>query len=165
MGAKQRANNEITASQSQQAQERANSAALNPSALGNLPSRFRAETGLSLMEVVVAMALMAIIMTVSAQSGAEMLERWQYRAVVKDVRNRIAGMPLKAALERKTVNLSDMSTTQLGLPEGWTIEEQVPLVFSSSGLCSDAEFALVDPSGRLHQYIVTPPECLPRSPS
>jgi prepilin-type N-terminal cleavage/methylation domain-containing protein len=123
------------------------------------------QSGLSLLEIIVAMALLSIVMTLSVQSGAEMLERWQYRAMVKDVRNRIAGLPLKASLERRPVELANMPTSDIGLPEGWTIEEQAPLVFSSSGLCSAAEFSLIDPAGRRHTFTVSPPDCLPVAPS
>jgi prepilin-type N-terminal cleavage/methylation domain-containing protein len=127
--------------------------------------RYARQSGLSLLEIIVAMALLSIVMTLSVQSGAEMLERWQYRAMVKDVRNQIAGLPLKASLERRPVELASLPGRDIGLPEGWTIEEQAPLVFSRSGLCSAAEFALIDPSGRRHTFTVNPPDCLPVAPS
>lgn len=129
------------------------------------PDRFTRQAGLSLLEIVVAMALLSIVMTLSVQSGAEMLERWQYRAMVKDVRNRIAGLPLKASLERRPMELASLPAGVTGLPEGWKIEEQTPLVFSRSGLCNAAEFTLIDPAGRRHRFFVNPPDCLPLAPS
>lgn len=111
------------------------------------------------------MTLLAIVLTLSAQSGAEMLERWQYRATVKDVRNRIAALPLKSALSQQPIVLSQVPAADIGLPEGWSIEERVPLIFSRSGMCSAAEIALIDPAGHRHTFQIAPPDCLPAEPS
>ena len=116
--------------------------------------------GYSLLEVVIALAILALAVAMSIPSMAALHERQQVReafaalnAWMLDERTaaRLAGAPVDFPAEP----LSGLA----GMPRGWQAELVQPWTLHPSGACSEGRIRIASPRGRIWERPVSPPAC------
>ncbi|MEO1015840.1 MAG: prepilin-type N-terminal cleavage/methylation domain-containing protein [Pseudomonadota bacterium] len=131
--------------------------------LANCGERALREDGFSLLEIMVALALMALTLTLVSANAVQMLGRWQESSEFRDVRNRISGLRVRAYVAQQPFNLDPSSVGVLGLNEGWSVETDTPVRYLATGTCLGGALRITAPSGRSELIRLDPPDCVARA--
>ncbi|WOR15364.1 prepilin-type N-terminal cleavage/methylation domain-containing protein [Hyphomonas sp. FCG-A18] len=124
----------------------------------NAPQTGRS-AGFSLLEVTVALFLLGLMLTLVAQSGVRMVERWQMSSTERDIRNQINSLPLQAYASRQNLIIGADNQELLDLETDWQVSVGEPILFSQTGMCSSGELVIGAPRGRTWTYTISPPDC------
>ena len=117
------------------------------------------ESGFSLLEMTVALFLGAMLLTLVAESGVTMLDRWQLSLAERNIRNQVSALPLKAHASRRAFTLDDAIGADVILPEGWTISAEDEIFYADTGICSGGVVEIRSPNDRVWSYTMEPPFC------
>lgn len=127
-----------------------------------------AKSGFSLIELVIALAVVGLILTVTLPSLSGWLERFGFSNEEQRVRDSLAGLAERARRAGRTVFLrsTDKSATAadsatIELPRGWNLTVEPPIVFRYDGVCSGGTARATFPGGEL-TYRLDPPFCRPQ---
>lgn len=121
----------------------------------------RPSAGFTLLELVVALAVMGLAMALVAPSGMRMVASWQERDEVHSVLREIAAIPAKVRRDKAAVTLDSSTSAEkvhelIPLPAGWEMELDQPLKIHASGACEQTDATLTTPHQELRLRIQTP---------
>lgn len=134
---------------------------LNPRAKRGFATRWAvSQGGYSLLEVMIAMAILALAITMSIPSMRALHERQQ-------VREAFSGLNAWIIQERTQARLTgtqqaypaELAVANAAIPEGWSIRLTEPWVIYPSGACSAGRVRVVSPRDRVFDRSIVPPEC------
>jgi prepilin-type N-terminal cleavage/methylation domain-containing protein len=128
----------------------------------------RAEGGFTLIELVVALAVVGLILTVTLPRMSGWLDRFGFASKEQRVHDSLAGLTETARRAGRTVYLrsSDKSANSsdsaaVELPSGWTLTVEPPIIFRYDGVCTGGTARVTFPEGEL-SYRLDPPFCHPQ---
>ena len=121
--------------------------------------------GFSLMEIMVALFLVGLILTLAAQSSVGIYQRWQQSIQLRQIKSELTNIRNRAFVERRDILLEDEFATAVELPEGWSVRVVTDPLFNRFGQCLPGEVWGVAPSGREYPLIIEPPKCRAVQPS
>ncbi len=112
-----------------------------------MPIRMR-QAGFTLLEMMVAVAIMALGMALVAPASFRMIGTWQESSDVSRVLKRVATLPLEARRTGHALQLDQHTpvprmSALLDLPEGWRMQFERPLLVHPNGACEGGEATLV----------------------
>jgi len=123
------------------------------------PDPVPAEAGFSLLETLVALALMALAVLIVLPSGAVMLDRVTAHAVFFDFQRQLSDLRLKAYRSEAPITVRDavapspdLSAQVLPLRAGWSYTLDHPIAISEGGACGPA-LATVLKNGRTVMHL------------
>ncbi len=119
----------------------------------------RCSAGFSLMEVMVALFLIGLVLTLAAQSSVSTFERWQESIDAKNIRNQISRIPVKAHASMRELNLSEQIENSVIIPDRWVVQAIKDTDYSRAGYCGEGSFYIRTPKGRTRSYEIYPPTC------
>lgn len=108
--------------------------------------------GYSLLEVLLAVSLIALAGTIAVPSLINSLERREARLALSALQTGMTGLRYRAVLAATPLEIApeEMSAAFPGLPEGWRVTADAPLHISAGGLCDgNTLLTLVSPDQRL----------------
>jgi len=114
--------------------------------------------GFTLLELLVVLALMALIAGLAAPRAVSALEGARQRAVERELRLVLAGLPLEAfragtALE---VSVASLQARISAWPSGWSIELEQPLAYSAEGGARGGVVRVRNDQGRVQAFLIEP---------
>ncbi|PHR93592.1 MAG: hypothetical protein COA69_02845 [Robiginitomaculum sp.] len=131
-------------------------------------TRPEAETGFSLLEMLIVLAIMGLMLSLVGARSITAIESTRFASTAD------AGIA-SIRLLRAEAMLNDMPLHVIGseapirhngqvralnLPQGWTVSGDNILI-SKTGICSGGQLTLQGPSNRRATYALTPPLCEP----
>ena len=115
--------------------------------------------GFSLMEIMVALFLVGLILTLAAQSSVGIYQRWQQSIEMRQIKSELTNIRNRAFVEQRNINLEQEIAATVELPDGWAVRVITDPMFNRFGQCSVGEVRGVAPSGREYPLIIQPPTC------
>lgn len=117
--------------------------------------------GYSLLEVLLAVALIALVTAIAAPSLISGLERREARLALTALEAGITGLRYDAVLAAAPLDIAPEALTAHfpALPAGWRVIAEAPFHISAAGLCSGALLTLAAPDGRLWRRRAAAPDC------
>tara|TARA_R110001606_G_scaffold110684_4_gene236873 strand:- start:2418 stop:2795 length:378 start_codon:yes stop_codon:yes gene_type:complete len=118
-------------------------------------------SGYSLLEVLLAVALIALVSTIAAPSLINGLKQREVRLALTALEAGMTGLRYDAVLAAAPLEVAPEALTARfpDLPPGWRVTAEAPLRVSAGGLCDGGEFTLVAPDGRLWHRRAAAPDC------
>ncbi len=122
---------------------------------------WRAEQGMTLLELVVVMFIAALITGVALPSTLKMIQTNQDHAAQAAILDALNSLSLRAYSQGRGIILTDEAVTSLvpDLPAGWKIEVPKPIDFSLNGFCGKGEIRLISPHSQQQVWVINPPRC------
>lgn len=142
-----------------------------------------ASAGFTLLEMVVVMAIMALVVGVAAVRIFALIDSWRVRTELDDIEQQFAHLPVLARQRGEAVVLPPPVATASGgeagtpladqgavagfataaqeaihLPPDWKVSFDRPLRVRSNGFCEGAEIS-IEHGARTYERRVTPPFC------
>lgn len=117
------------------------------------------DAGYTLLEVIVALGLLGLTLTLVAANGVQMLERWRENLAFREIQRQVRQLRFDAFYERRTIAWNLEDAAPLPLPTGWNAKSLGELRFLPSGVCVGGNFQIVAPSGRTQVFRLVPPNC------
>lgn len=122
--------------------------------------------GFTLLEIMVALAVMALGMALVAPASFRMIASWQEASDVSRVLNHIAALPIQVRQRGRTLHIDQQTPAEeirqlLGLPENWTMEFDNALIVHANGACEGSRATLITARQSIPIHIATP-FCRPR---
>lgn len=107
----------------------------------------RAQGGFTLLELLVVLALVALIAGLVAPVSLRGLDAARERGLASDLEAELAGLPVLAfrSGEALTLDAQQLRARLPDLPDDWTLSVEPPLRYGSSGMASGAEVSLLAP--------------------
>ena len=128
----------------------------------------RAEGGFTLIELVVALAVVCLILTVTLPRMLGWLDRFGFASKEQRVHDSLAGLAETARRAGRTVYLRSSGksakaadSAAIELPSGWTLTVEPPIIFRYDGVCTGGTARVTFPEGEL-SYRLDPPFCHPQ---
>ncbi|MGY6628144.1 MAG: prepilin-type N-terminal cleavage/methylation domain-containing protein [Oceanicaulis sp.] len=122
--------------------------------------RLLLRSGYTLIEVVVAVAIAASVIALSAPSLIRSIERSQERQIIAGVISTLNDMRAQSVLDSRDMNSETVTANlQDALPEGWVLRVPEGFQLSRAGFCTGGEIQLETPRARvvvLNQRPLTP---------
>lgn len=119
------------------------------------------QAGYSLIEILVAMAIMSLAVSIVVPNAFDLVVRFQRLTERSAALDAIAKCRMEAVISNQVISLSGRisasgepseETRCLVLPADWTAEFEDPLIFSPAGICRGSNVQLVAPNGDAHSY-------------
>jgi prepilin-type N-terminal cleavage/methylation domain-containing protein len=133
-----------------------------------LASSPRADEGFTLIELIVALAVVGLMLAFTLPRVAVWLDRLGFSAGQQRLEESLAELPEQARRSGHTIFLrsSDRNTdaanaAAVELPRGWTLIVDPAIVFRYDGLCTGGTVRLSFPGGE-RSYRLAPPFCHPQ---
>ena len=133
-----------------------------------LASSPRADEGFTLIELIVALAVVGLMLAFTLPRVAGWLDRLGFSAGQQRLEESLAELPEQARRSGHTIFLrsSDRgtdaaNTAAIELPRGWTLTVDPAIVFRYDGLCTGGTVRLSFPGGD-RSYRLAPPFCRPQ---
>lgn len=114
--------------------------------------------GFTLFELLVVLALLGLVAGMTLPAGVRALEAARERAVEREVRLVLAGLPLEAFRSGLPLEVPASALRQrlTAWPQGWLLELDQPLAYSAEGVARGGQVRLQTPQGRLQTWVVEP---------
>lgn len=125
----------------------------------------RRQAGFSLMEIMVALFLVGLLLTLAAQSSVGIYQRWQQSIEMRQIKSELTNLRNRAFIERRNIDLEQELVASVELPDGWSLRIERDPLFNQFGQCRPGEVWGIAPNGREYPMIVEPPGCKPVQPS
>jgi len=126
------------------------------------------QAGYSLLEVLIAMAILAIAIAITIPTMSAMYERHQVRqafaatnAWMLDTRTgaRLSGTAIDIPVGPIALSGSAATDQANDMPRDWQLEILQPWRVHPSGACEPARLRIASPSGRIWERDIRPPQC------
>lgn len=117
------------------------------------------ESGYTLMEMLVALGLLGLTLTLVAGNGVQMLGRWTEQSEFRSVRREIAQLRYEAYFRRQPIEWLPDSEPPLSLEPGWTARVAEPIYFLPTGVCLGGTVDVKAPTGRTETVTLVAPDC------
>ncbi|MCA8893527.1 MAG: prepilin-type N-terminal cleavage/methylation domain-containing protein [Hyphomonas sp.] len=121
------------------------------------------ESGYSLIEVVVSLAILALTATIVVPNAVDMVSRFQAQADLRSIIDQIQNQRERAIStgQARIIGLpeSDVSVSGIDLPKGWRLEFLSPLSFSQAGVCQGDGLTIITQAGSRHYYSLDARTC------
>ena len=123
------------------------------------------DAGLSLVEVTVALAILAFVAAVSLPRAPDLLARGQ-RSIARDqVELQLRDLGRRASREGHMIELAALPETgerdAIRLPAGWRLDAKPPVRYRLDGVCSGGTVTITAPGAPAMTYTLAPPFCRP----
>lgn len=116
----------------------------------------RARRGFTLLELLLVMALAALLTGLVAPRMWQWVEGARLRAGVDAARASLEALPRQAFGEARRVSVG-AGGASLRLPEGWRLELSAPLVYEANGMTTGGRVRLEADRKTVADWIVVPP--------
>ncbi len=122
--------------------------------------RVIAVRGFTLLELLIVLALTAVMVALVAPRLAGTVEAIQISGDRAEVARQVATLPVKARLSGEAVRLDAKASLSnyLQLPEGWVVTLETPLSISALGVCDAADILVTGPRGG-ERWVMLAPDC------
>ncbi|MBO3274598.1 prepilin-type N-terminal cleavage/methylation domain-containing protein [Pseudomonas schmalbachii] len=103
------------------------------------------QSGFTLLELVVVLALVAALGAIVLPSLLKMQEAWRRHVDLQDIASQLRSLGYRTRLQaRETIIGADgaLPADMLSLPAGWTLSARQPLVYLANGACLGGEVSL-----------------------
>lgn len=105
------------------------------------------QTGYTLLEMVVVMAVLALATALVGPPGYRMVRSWQDSSRVDEVFKQLRSLPMTVRDSGKPLTLTpddpEQAKSQIELPQDWQLLFTTTLVVRANGACSDATGVLI----------------------
>lgn len=125
-------------------------------------NRNGSEAGYTLMEMLVALGLLGLTLTLVAGNGVQMLNRWTEQSEFRSVRRQIVQLRYDAYFQRQTLTWEPNGPALIPLQQGWTAVVHTPLNFLPTGVCLGGTVHVRAPTGRTETVNLAAPDCTGR---
>ena len=148
--------------------QRRHRAPLKPDAAQSTPPkhearapRTRAQAGFSLLEVVIAIAILALAVALSIPSMAALLERHQARQAFAAVNVWLTDQRTRARTSGALMTWTegDSPAHAADMPQGWSASFLGPARIYPSGACAPMRIQILSPRQRVWERAVAPDRC------
>lgn len=113
--------------------------------------------GFTLLELLLVLALVALLTGLVAPRMWQWVESARVRAGVDGARAELEALPMRAFAGAKRVDVSAGQPLPLPLPSGWRIELAAPLVYEANGMTAGSRVRIRDGGAVLADWLVEPP--------
>ena len=121
------------------------------------------ESGYSLIEVVVSLAILALTATIVVPNAVDMVSRFQAQADLRSIIDQIQNQRERAIStgQARIIGLPerDVSVSGIELPKGWRLEFLSPLSFSQAGVCQGDGVTIITQAGSRYYYSLDARTC------
>lgn len=134
------------------------------------PHSNRHSGGFTLLELVVVLALLGLATALVAPAGFRTIATWRRATDVDAAMGALMALTARARQEGRAFRFDagSVDASQLtGMPDGWTVQLDAPLVVQANGACSGTRGELRQEGGYKRSFLLLPPFCrgeLPESP-
>ena len=127
--------------------------------------RARRGCGFTLLELVVVLAIMALVVAFAAVRLRTFVEAWRANAVRDTLFGEVQHLPVLARVAGRRLQITSLpapaSSTadappKLDWPAGWTARFEPPLTINPNGACADSTLLLSDGSHRYSAQVAAP---------
>lgn len=121
-----------------------------------------AQAGFSMLEILVALAIMSVVATLVTVSSISMVESMRERTELKNLVNDIEMYRYVALTRDKQIVVGSdaaQNAAQLGLLPDWQVSATPAIAFSRHGTCTTGAVKLISPRGRTYDYLLVPQGC------
>ena len=128
-------------------------------------------SGFSLLEMVIALAIMGLLGALAMPSLQKITERTGFSLDLQDVERQLDQLPQIAASQGKALVLTSSPTAEnylsssaapqpypVKLPSGWQITVDAPIQYRYDGTCAGGRLHLATPASQ-SDYLMKPPLC------
>lgn len=122
-------------------------------------ARFARQAGFTLIEILIALTIIAAVGALAMPPLARMYDRVTYSLAREDVEREIAGLGERARHEGHSLDLVSKSSL-IALPSGWALTADPPIHYRFDGLCLGGRVTL-DSGEQSLVYRLDPPFCRP----
>ena len=121
--------------------------------------------GFTLLELVVVLAIMALVVAFAAIRLRTFIETWRANAVRDTVFGEVQHLPVLARVAGRRLRIASLpaaaasapdSASKMDWPEGWTAHFDPPLTINPNGACADSNLLLSDGSHRYSARVAAP---------
>ena len=124
------------------------------------------QRGVTLLEILVVLAIMGVLIAVTAPSAGRYLDALTFNTKVREIARDVSQMRITALVERRALFFPQADAqgraTYVGLseslPEGWEISGG-PIIFYESGACAGGELTIRTDKEREARLFFTAPHC------
>lgn len=135
---------------------------------GNLPLRAlrcRAQSGFTLLEILVVLFVLAIIASLAVPRVTAIYDAGEWRLERDEALSRLGSLGFIAFNRGSEIELTrypdpGLKDIPFSLPEGWTLTTEVPVYYNFNGICSGGVVTLFS-RGRTLKLELAPPFCRP----
>lgn len=118
----------------------------------------RRERGFTLIEIGVSLALLALVLGLSAPALERLYERLRFDTELRELQDGIAALPRLAWAHGLEGSLAELAADGLEVPEGWVLVGADRIFVRRNGLCAGGELRVVGRNTE-RQLRLLPPFC------